>query len=269
MPELPEVETVVNGLRPRLENNIFKKVQVYFPKLRLVIPEDLDKKLIGRKIVAVKRLAKYIIIALDNGKYLVIHLGMSGKIILDPERMLSKHDHVVFSFQDGTKVTYNDPRRFGLITIVDSLQAKIFKNMGVEPLSSHFSAQYLLQIFVKRTIAIKLAIMDNSIVVGVGNIYACESLFQAGILPTRPANSLSELELQHLCVAIKEILQLAINAGGSSLRDYVDIDGKLGYFQNSHFVYGREGKQCKQCDALIKRIIQGGRSSFYCPHCQH
>lgn len=259
MPELPEVQTVVDELNQSLKNRTLKDVITLRDKIRYDVP-DLSR-LIGTKITDVKRRAKYIII----NDELVIHLGMSGKIKVGEPQERVKHDHVIFEFDDNLEMVFNDARRFGFIIYKDN---KFFDHLGPEPLEDEFNSSYLYGKLKTKTQPIKTAIMNQELVVGVGNIYASEALFRSGILPTRKCNKITKAKCAELVENIKQVLQEAIASGGSTLRDYVRSSGDLGYFQHSHNVYGREGEDCNKCGSVIKMVRQGGRSSFYCGSCQ-
>lgn len=276
MPELPEVETVCRGLHTKILNKRFVDVRVYTRKIRVSVPSDLGQRLRGQRIIDVQRRAKYILICLENGQALVIHLGMTGTVrILDSAAVYTKekHDHVVFKFDDGHAMVFHDPRRFGMVFHVylqDMDTHKAFAHLGPEPLDTGFTPGYLLQALRNRKTAIKLAIMDQKIVVGVGNIYASEALFKAGIHPERPANSLKKEEISVLIKAIRAVLRAAIRSGGSTLRDYRQADGAMGYFQHHFDVYEKAGEACRECTCSvamtggIRKITQGGRSTYYC-----
>ncbi|MCH2037377.1 MAG: bifunctional DNA-formamidopyrimidine glycosylase/DNA-(apurinic or apyrimidinic site) lyase [Rickettsiales bacterium] len=273
MPELPEVETVVRGIRPFVTNQIIRSVSVRNPNLRYKIPDSLSESLVGSRIIATKRRAKYILLETDTDMTVVIHLGMSGTLTTHAEikAEYAKHDHVIFTNDNGV-VIYNDPRRFGLIVPVkkeDINHHRFFKNLGPEPLTNQFDQLYLKEALNKKKAPIKSALMDNAIVVGVGNIYACESLFRSGIDPQRAAFDLNDNEIESLTYAIREVLHEAIEAGGSTLKDYVNSSGKGGYFQHDFAVYGRAGESCRRCNATIQRIKQSGRSTFFCQSCQY
>lgn len=272
MPELPEVETTLRGIAPHIQHKTVQKVIIRQPKLRWKMPDDLVDILQGQTVKTCRRRAKYLLIEFDTG-VLIIHLGMSGslRIYRDTLPEADKHDHADFIFADGTLLRYHDPRRFGAILYFSGVAEHhdLLKNLGVEPLSDAFTAAYLLDKLRGKNRAVKLMIMDNAIVVGVGNIYANESLFQAALLPNRPAHSLNLEDCQHLVNAIKQILQHAIDAGGSTLRDFVDSEGKSGYFQQKYKVYNRAEKICLICGNLIKKSVLGQRGTYYCPHCQH
>lgn len=279
MPELPEVETICRGLRPKLEGRVLVRVEQRRPDLRVPFPAGFARRLEGRRIEAVRRRAKYILMDLDDGEVLVVHLGMSGRMCLvsDPAPVPGPHDHVLFHTDDGTTVVFNDARRFGLMALVrrdDLAQHPLFRDLGPEPLGNAFNGPALSAALAGRRTPIKVALLDQRVVAGIGNIYACEALFRAGISPRRQAASVAGRRAERLAAAIREVLRDAIDAGGSSLRDYVQASGELGYFQHSFAVYGREGEACPGCDcgpppgSGIRRIVQAGRSTFYCPRKQ-
>lgn len=270
MPELPEVETVCRGLALKLLGRRLASVEQRRPNLRFPFPEGFAARLTGRRIDAIRRRAKYIIIELDDGMVLLVHLGMSGSMVVNEKRpaMLDRHDHVVFDIDNGTCVRFNDARRFGLMDLVSAAELndhKLIRSLGLEPLSPDFNGASLAAMLKGRKTSVKLAIMDQRLVVGVGNIYASESLFRAGISPKRRASSIQGERAEKLAAAIKTVLKEAIKAGGSSLRDYVQANGELGYFQHRWKVYDREGDKCRTCGGPIKKITQGARSTFYCP----
>ncbi|HEY5336712.1 MAG TPA: bifunctional DNA-formamidopyrimidine glycosylase/DNA-(apurinic or apyrimidinic site) lyase [Rhizomicrobium sp.] len=287
MPELPEVETVMTGLKPALEKHRFTHVETRRKDLRIPFPKDFAKRLNGRKVIKLWRRAKYIMADLDDGETLVIHLGMSGRMAVfarsksqklgqfhydavpaEPE----KHDHVIFDTDAPARITFNDHRRFGLMTLIDTdkiEQHKLFKDIGVEPLSGDFDAAFLKAALKGKKTPIKSALLDQRLIAGLGNIYVCEALWRAQISPKRRASRVKPGEIAPLVKAIKEVLQEAVKAGGSTLRDHKQVHGELGYFQHHFAVYGREKKLCQRADdGIIKRIVQSGRSSFYCPVCQ-
>lgn len=273
MPELPEVETVCRGLRESLVGEVFSHVEKYREDLRIPFPANLSYQLEGHKIIAVKRRAKYILIELDNDIVIIAHLGMSGKFILHNafRNWKDKHDHVVFRFSNGIELVLNDPRRFGLLTTANKNEInshKLIAHLGIEPLEDGFNHKVLYRLLQKKNIPVKNAIMDAGLVVGVGNIYACESLFDSGISPFRKASEISPEECKKLTTAIKEILQKAIIAGGSTLKDYANSSGEAGYFQHSFKVYGKDKEACIVCNKEIKRQKQSGRSTFFCGNCQ-
>lgn len=270
MPELPEVETIKTGLQSLVGQKI-NQVRIHNPSLRYMIDKNLEAKVKNKTILNISRRGKYLIFKIDSS-FLIIHLGMSGSISLkqksEPHTLL-KHDHVEIFFNDYT-MRYNDPRRFGSIiyTQDDSNSHFLINKLGPEPLTEDFSAQYLEEQLKSRKASIKQAIMDHHIVVGVGNIYACEALFSSNILPTKPANILTSKEIKVLVDEIKKVLTLAIKLGGSSLRDYKNVNEDTGKFQTIHNVYGKAGKECVKCGSIIKDIRLGQRNSFYCPTCQ-
>lgn len=270
MPELPEVETVVRGLAKVLTGKRITKIVAARKDLRIPFPKDL-KRVEGRRIQNISRRAKYIIMALDNGDALIVHLGMSGRLVINPEKK-QKHDHMTILLQNGVEVVFNDARRFGLVDLAKKAeldQHRFFLHLGPDPFDKSFTPQYLAQKLKRKKPAIKIALMDQRIVVGVGNIYASEALFKAEIDPRRKSGSLKKGEARKLVDAIRKVLEKAIAAGGSSLRDYVQADGELGYFQHHWAVYGKEGHKCPRCkSAVILKTMQGGRSGFYCPRCQ-
>ena len=273
MPELPEVETIKNAIQKALKKASIEDISIYNHRLRTVVPDDLSLRLKGCKIKNYRRIAKYIVIDFENNLSLILHLGMSGKIKLsDNYEIKEKHDHIVFKTTEGYMV-YNDPRRFGLCELhnTDTLaSSKLFKNIGIDPFNNSLTSDVFYNKIKKKNISIKQTLLDQNIICGIGNIYASEALFLAKILPTRKANSLSQTECSILLNKIKETLLNAIKAGGSTLRDYKKPDGSLGYFQNSHCVYNKTGQPCPSCSCNlsktggIKKIIQNGRSTFFC-----
>lgn len=269
MPELPEVETVRRGL----ENLCSKKiVKVFRSDKKMRIASSLDLQgLNGAKILEVTRRARYLILHFDNKKSLILHLGMSGKVTVGKNFKKLKHDHFAAEFDDGRWLIFNDARRFGFIDLIETKNLathKMLAKLGPEPLSNEFNLAYLKSELHDKKMNIKTTMMDNEIVVGVGNIYINESLFDSGISPLRAASSLKESEIKKLISSIKKIIKKAIDLGGSSISDYVTASGNLGNFQNSFKVYGREKLNCLLCKNLIKKIKQNGRSSFYCTNCQ-
>ncbi|MBT4740663.1 MAG: bifunctional DNA-formamidopyrimidine glycosylase/DNA-(apurinic or apyrimidinic site) lyase [Rhodospirillaceae bacterium] len=277
MPELPEVETTCRGLATVLEGRRLTNVEVRRPNMRIPFPKGLADLLTGRTIERIARQAKYICMHLDDGQVALAHLGMSGRMtITQPETQPGKHDHVVFDTDDGTRVLFNDPRRFGLLTLTteDDLSThKLLARMGPDPLGNSFNAAVLSAALKGKGTSIKAALLDQRVVAGLGNIYVCEALFRAGISPRRKASTVSGKRADRLVPVIKDVLMEAIAAGGSTLRDYAQPSGELGYFKFSWNVYGREGKPCS-CDSdgkkdiLVKRIVQAGRSTFFCSRCQ-
>jgi len=266
MPELPEVETVRTGLSSSWVGKRIDGVDLRREGLRFPFPEGLEERLTGRTVKEVRRRAKYLLIDLDNGDILLSHLGMSGKWTLDASDCEGKHDHVVILFDDGSMSVYNDPRRFGVLDIFRGNSHKLLDHLGPEPLEQ-WTGQDLYEKLQKRKSAIKICILDQKVVVGVGNIYACEALNRSKISPTRMANKVKKKECDTLVAEIKEILAEAIRVGGSSLRDFAGVDGTLGYFIHQFKVYDKEGEEC-QCGGTIERLVQGGRSTFWCKSCQ-
>ena len=271
MPELPEVETTLRGIAPHITHKTLSRVVIRQPKLRWPIPEDLSETLSGQTVQSCRRRAKYLLIEWETG-VLLIHLGMSGSLRIFREKQPApdKHDHVDFIFADHTLLRYHDPRRFGAILWLPGVAEhhELLRHLGPEPLSEDFTAEYLHEHLRGKKRAVKLMLMDNALVVGVGNIYANESLFRAGILPDRAAQSIDLADCKRLVLAVKQILQRAIETGGSTLRDFVDSEGKSGYFQQEYNVYGRAGECCKVCGGLIEKSVLGQRGTFYCTHCQ-
>ena len=268
MPELPEVETTVRGLAHVLQGRRIGRVEARRADLRRSFPEDLGQRLTGARVTKLGRRAKYGLIHTDRNDTMVFHLGMSGSWRINPVK-LEKHDHLLLETDDGTLLALNDPRRFGSVDLVathDLSQWPQFKALGPEPLD--LDAQELRQRLAGRTAPIKLLLLDQGIVAGLGNIYVCEALFRAGIHPARAGGSISLERLKRLVSAIHDVLGEAIAAGGSTLRNFASPDGELGYFSKSFSVYDREGQPCA-CGGVVKRIVQGGRSTFYCPACQH
>ncbi len=270
MPELPEVETTLRGIAPHLQDQCVGAVVVRTASLRWPIPQDLAQLLCGQTIRSVQRRAKYLLLGFEHGT-LILHLGMSGSLrILAHGTPPAKHDHFDLVLAHGELLRLRDPRRFGAVLWhAGELSAHpLLSQLGPEPLGPAFDAAYLYQATRKRSAAIKPALMDNHLVVGVGNIYANESLFRAGIRPQLAAHKLSRPRCALLVRCVRQVLRAAIRQGGSSLRDFVHSDGSSGYFQQHYFVYGRSGEPCRHCGTPIKRIVQGQRASFYCPHCQ-
>ena len=266
MPELPEVETTKTSLLPLIEQKVIS-VEVRQSSLRWPIPEDIQK-LIGQKLLKLTRRSKYILAEFEHDTMLW-HLGMSGSFRLcESQTELRKHDHLIIQFED-IELRYHDPRRFGCILWLDqNAQTKLIDILGPEPLSDAFNADYLAEKFKKKNVAAKVAIMDNHMVVGVGNIYATESLFNLGIHPAQPASSLSMQQIEKLVAEIKRILKQAIDLGGSTLRDYSNAMGENGYFQQTLLAYGRAGEMCVNCESTLENLKLGQRASVFCPQCQ-
>ena len=270
MPELPEVETTCRGLAPHLTGRLISRVVIRNGSLRWPIPAAIEQKLPGQRIHGISRRGKYLLLQCDRG-WLILHLGMSGSLrVLPGGTPPEKHDHFDLMLDNRTLMRLRDPRRFGAVlwTESDVFSHSLLIALGVEPLTDDFNADMLYTQTRSRSASIKQVLMDSHLVVGVGNIYANESLFRAGINPKISANRISRTRYANLVEEIKETLKLAISAGGSSLRDFVGAEGKPGYFQQQYFVYGRTGESCRNCSAEIKQIRQGQRSTFYCPQCQ-
>ena len=282
MPELPEVETVRAGLLPVMEGQLITLAQVNRPDLRFPLPEKMADRLSGQRVEGLRRRSKYILADLSSGETLLVHLGMSGRMLVSGATLgtfhhehpaPAKHDHVVFHMENGARVTFNDARRFGAMDLMSTERAGehwLLKDLGPEPLGNGFHADYLVGRLSGRVMPVKAALLDQRIVAGLGNIYVSEVLFRARIDPRRAAGDLTATEIGELVPVIRTDLDEAIAAGGSSLRDYRQADGELGYFQHSFRVYDREGAPCPAsgCAGTIHRIVQSGRSSFFCPVCQ-
>jgi formamidopyrimidine-DNA glycosylase len=276
MPELPEVETICRGLASKLEGRRLRRVIQRRPDLRFPLPAQFVERLQGRRIARVRRRAKFFLIQLDDDSVIIGHLGMSGRMIAGPAPVVEfdSHDHVVFETDDGTAIRFNDARRFGSMHLVAGVELDrhpLLANLGPEPLGNDFNGPVLSAALKGKKTPIKSALVDQRVVAGIGNIYASESLFRAGISPRRMARTVQGERAERLASAIKEVLIEAIAAGGSSLRDFVQTDGELGYFQHRWAVYEREGQRCPGCvcgastAGGIRRIVQSGRSTFYCP----
>ncbi|MGQ0742005.1 MAG: bifunctional DNA-formamidopyrimidine glycosylase/DNA-(apurinic or apyrimidinic site) lyase [Alphaproteobacteria bacterium] len=290
MPELPEVETVRRGLQPVLEGCLLTRVETHRGDLRVPFPKDFAQRLTGRRVNRLWRRAKYLLGDLDAGETLVIHLGMSGRMSVysqGRQRTLGqyvynaapasagtgKHDHVVIETDAPARIVFTDHRRFGLMTIIDTAnldEHPLFDGLGIEPLSDNFNATYLNRVLKGKRTPIKAALSDQRVVAGLGNIYVCEALFYASISPKRIASTVAGMRAAPLAKAIKKVLRDAIAAGGSSLRDHKRVDGELGEFQHHFAVYERENQNCRRkgCKGRVKRIVQSGRSTFFCPSCQ-
>lgn len=272
MPELPEVETIRRGLQPKLEGHVLAAVVQRRADLRFPLPVDFARRLTGRSVRHVGRRAKYLLLALDDANVLMIHLGMSGRILIHdgPPPPPGPHDHVDFVTDAGCTIRYNDARRFGMMDLVAGAalgEHRLLAGLGPEPLGNRFDGEVLAAALGGRRTPIKAALLDQRVVAGIGNIYACEALHRAGISPKRSAHTVQGRRAARLATAIRDVLEEAIAAGGSSLRDYVQTSGELGYFQHSWRVYDREGAKCAQtdCGGTVRRIVQSGRSTFYCP----
>jgi formamidopyrimidine-DNA glycosylase len=284
MPELPEVETVRRGLEPVMAGVRIAAVEQRRHDLRFPLPANFAARLEGRKVLHVNRRGKYLIVSLDNGEALIMHLGMSGHFRVSPSpprqgRGNAAHDHIVFRMENGARITYNDPRRFGYMDLIAESELErhpLFAKLGPEPLGNTFTPAYLAERALGRAIDLKAFLLDQHTVAGLGNIYVSEALHRAGLSPNRGARSLAMRSgkpterAERLVPAIRAVLKEAIAAGGSTLRDHRRTDGELGYFQHSFQVYGREGEPCRRkgCTGIIRRIIQGGRATFYCSVCQ-
>lgn len=282
MPELPEVETVRQGLIPAMERQKIARTEVRRPDLRWPFPDAMEARLTGKTVEKLRRRSKYILADLSSGETLLIHLGMSGRMQIsgDPTAQfhrdhppVEKHDHVIFHMESGARITFNDARRFGAMDLFATDQEKshwLLEKLGPEPLGNRFDATYLAAALKTKKSPVKSVLLDQRVVAGLGNIYVCEVLHRTGISPKRNAANISPARAATLVPAIRDVLQDAIKAGGSSLKDHRQADGELGYFQHSFAVYDREGALCTRpdCGGTIARIVQSGRSSFYCPSCQ-
>lgn len=276
MPELPEIETIRRGLIKAITGKRIAQAETHSPGLRTRFPHNLASHLKNRRIISINRRAKYLLINLDKKETLIIHLGMSGRFVLqkDSSAPLKKHDHLVLNLSNKTRIVLNDPRRFGMCDLVstNALSAhKSLHTLGIEPLGRDLTPAKLAELLHNKKTDIKTALMDQRLVAGLGNIYVCEALFYAHISPKRKAGSCTKQEVSLLVRAIRKVLKLSINSGGSSLRDYVGANGEKGGFQSKFAVYDQEGKPCKNCNCKlsktggVKRIAQAGRSTFYCP----
>lgn len=265
----------MRGLVPLLLNRTLVKVTVRAKQLRFPFPANFAERLTWRTVISINRRAKYILLTLDSGETLLLHLGMSGRLVKtghdDP---IKAHDHVIFETDRGDQVRFHDPRRFGIMDIVpkgkagDTAMHKLLDNIGPEPLGPELTATYLQQKLAGKSASIKTLLLDQRLIAGLGNIYVSEALFRARINPEAPGGKISAQKMAALAPAIKEVLEAAISAGGTSMRDYVQADGQMGNFQSQFAVYGRTDKPCPACQTPIRRIIQAGRSTFYCPKCQ-
>jgi formamidopyrimidine-DNA glycosylase len=282
MPELPEVETVRRGMEPVMTGRTIAAAAINRPDLRWPFPPRMAERLTGARVLGLRRRSKYILADLSTGESLLIHLGMSGRILISGTTVgafhhdhpaPAKHDHVVLDMEGGARITFNDARRFGAMDLLETALGDahpLLANIGPEPFGNSFNETYLTARLKGRATPIKSALLDQSVVAGLGNIYVCEVLYRAGLHPARPAGKLSAKAVANLVPIIREVLAEAIESGGSSLRDYRQADGELGYFQHRFRTYGREGEACTTpgCTATIARIVQSGRSSFFCPSCQ-
>ena len=276
MPELPEVETVVRGLRPRLEGKTLRRVEQNCEALRFPLPADFARRLTGRRVLSISRRAKYMLMQLDRSEVLLCHLGMSGRMVLSPDPGAARepHDHIVFTTEDGDEIRFNDARRFGMMDLIEESalpRHRLLRDLGPEPLGNLFNGPVLAAALRGKRTPIKAALLDQKVVAGLGNIYACEALYFAGLSPKRQAYTVQGQRSERLARAIREVLTRAVAAGGSSLRDYVQASGELGYFQHQWAVYDRLGQACPDCDGDtdacggIQRLVQSNRSTFYCP----
>lgn len=273
MPELPEVETVCRGLALHMEGRRVERLDLNRPDLRVPLPPGLKAKVEGKRVARIARRAKYILVHIEDGGVLIIHLGMSGRMVVSPAGIApappERHDHVVFAMEGGAVIRFNDARRFGLMEYAsDAALAEhpLLATLGPEPLGNEFNGPALAAALARKITPIKAALLDQRIVAGLGNIYVSESLYWAGLSPRRVAATVTGGRAERLVNSVREVLTRAIAAGGSSLRDYVQASGELGYFQHQWAVYGRENERCPECDCAgaIKRIVQAGRSTFYC-----
>ncbi len=282
MPELPEVETVRRGLAPAMEGEAIASALVNRPDLRWPFPDRMAERLTGTRVLGLRRRSKYILADLDSGETLLIHLGMSGRMTVSGDPLgrfvhhhpaRQKHDHVILDMANGARITFNDPRRFGVMDLMPTAEAehhRLLRDLGPEPLGNEFHEQYLIDAFRGRNTPVKSALLDQGIIAGLGNIYVCEALFRASVSPRRRAGKIAKDRVATLVPVIREVLREAIEAGGSSLRDFRQADGELGYFQHRFDVYGHEGTPCPRegCGGTVRRITQAGRSTFYCAQCQ-
>jgi len=280
MPELPEVETVRRGLSPAMHGKRIERLEVNRVDLRFPFPDQFQKRVEGARIVNMGRRAKFLVTELSTDEALIMHLGMSGRFTVNSHATADfhhdtgtnpAHDHVVFHMEGGTTVTYNDPRRFGFMEFWPTEMLSSYpriEHLGPEPLSNQFSAAYLNEVLLGKAAPIKSVLLDQAVIAGLGNIYVCEALFRAGISPRRKAHSVVGKRAERLAPAINDVIAEAIAAGGSSISDFASASGELGYFQKHFHVYDREGTACDTCGASLKRIVQSGRSTFFCSTCQ-
>ena len=274
MPELPEIETVRRGLAPWLEGRVIARVEVRRGDLRWPLPRDFASRLAGRRVETIGRRGKYLLFALDDGTTVIGHLGMSGRLFARPAPgPPATHDHVIFTTAEGAEIVFNDARRFGLFALAETAALDdhpLLRHLGPDPLGNRFSGAVLTAAIAGRRAPIKALLLDQRLIAGIGNIYACESLFRARISPRRSGAAVAGVRAERLAGAVKDVLAEAIAAGGSSLRDYVQVSGERGYFQHAFQVYGREGEACAtgKRGHRVRRIVQAGRSTFFCPGCQ-
>jgi formamidopyrimidine-DNA glycosylase len=286
MPELPEVETVRRGLEPAMAGRRIARAEARRPDLRFPFPERFAERLTGQRVARLDRRAKYLLFRLDGGETLLAHLGMSGRFTVHQANSvrkpgdfvyapvtLEKHDHVVFDMEDGGRIVFNDPRRFGFMTLFPTDaedRVSFLEGLGPEPNSNAFSAPFLTDRLRGKAAPLKAALLDQRVVAGLGNIYVCEALHRARLSPRRMAKTVGPQRAERLALAVRTVIDEAIAAGGSSLKDFASAEGELGYFQHTFRAYGREGETCPTpgCGGIIKRIVQSGRSTFFCPDCQ-
>ena len=282
MPELPEVETVCRGMKSSMIGKIISLVEIKRDGLRWPFPDKMGDRITGQTVSNITRRAKYILVELASNETIIIHLGMSGRILikdkptavfLDDKKISEKHDHIKFYLNDGFTIIFNAARRFGAMDLVLTRELDnhwLLKKIGPEPLGNSLNSEYLLKAFKKKSISIKTALLDQQLIAGLGNIYACEILYRSKISPNQKVKQLSKKRIEKLIQIIRIVLLEAIDAGGSSLKDHRQTSGEIGYFQYNFTVYGRMNEKClkNDCEAKVKRILQGGRSTFYCPKCQ-
>ena len=271
MPELPEVETTCRGVEPRVVGHRIRELKIHEHRLRWSVPHNLPDRVAGLRILAVSRRAKYLLFRLEGGLTLLWHLGMSGNLrVLAESTPRRSHDHIDLVLDSGETLRFNDPRRFGSLHCIDGEPAKhpLLRALGPEPLETQFNSDHLWNATRHRRVAIKQLMMNAKVVVGVGNIYANEALFRAGIRPGRRAGTLTRAEIKRLVIAIKAVLTMAVKVGGTTLRDYVGADGQPGYFRQKLFVYERAGQPCRRCGHPIRHRVQGQRSTYWCSKCQ-
>ena len=282
MPELPEVETVCRGMKLSMMDRTIKSVEIRRPDLRWPFPNNMEDRITGKAISSITRRAKYILVGLDSHETIIIHLGMSGRILIDNKtsvgflhnkKAFGKHDHVTVYLDNDVTVTFNDARRFGAVDLVSTKELNghwLIKNIGPEPLGNSLNTTYLHRVLKNKSVNIKTALLDQRLIAGLGNIYVCEILYRAKVSPKRKAKNLSKISIDKLIRVLRIVLLEAIDAGGSSLKDHRQTSGEIGYFQHNFTVYGRKDQNCldDNCHAVVKRITQGGRSTFYCSNCQ-
>jgi formamidopyrimidine-DNA glycosylase len=272
MPELPEVETTLRGLKPALQGTVLEQVAVRQTRLRVPVPPDFSNRVAGARVEALRRRGKYLLWELNTGETIILHLGMSGRLTLQPAvSPPQKHDHILFHLPGGRDIRYNDVRRFGLVFLARTEQVgqhALLRSLGPEPLDGLFTPAYLYEQLQRRQSPIKNVLLDGRVVAGLGNIYVNEALFRAGIYPEQPACDIIRREVTNLVISICAVLEEALAAGGTTLRDYVQADGSLGYFHEQFRVYGRVDEPCLVCKTAIEKMVVGQRGTYYCPHCQ-